>query len=92
MGNRYNPAASEKEATQQSVNNLGAVHLSYRGQKYVLKDGVVNVNLVGKPGVPDDWEPPTQYADGMINLNLIDEKFAPIDEYDVDEHIPVVTE
>ncbi len=31
--------------------------------------------------------PPTQYANGVINLNLIDEKCAPIDEYDLDEHI-----
>ncbi len=47
MGNRYNPASTKKGTTQQYINDLGAVHLSYRGQKYLLKDRVVNVNLAG---------------------------------------------
>ena len=69
------------------MNELGAVHLSYRGQKYLLKDGVFNVNLGGKPGVSDNWKSPTQYANGVINLNLIDKEFAPTDKFDVDELI-----
>ncbi len=48
MGNKYNPASYVKGGTWESVNDLGEVHLLYRGQKYVLKDGVVNVNLVEK--------------------------------------------
>ncbi len=48
---------------------------------------MVNVNLVGKPGVSGNWESPAQCADGVINLNLIDKEFAPMDEYDVKEHI-----
>ena len=72
---------------QLSVNQLGAVHLIYRGQRYLLNDGIVNVNLAGKPGVPEDWALPTQYANGVINLNTIDAKFAPKSDFDVDEHI-----
>ena len=83
-GKKY---ATGAKYNQLSVNQLGAVHLAYRGQRYLLKDGVVNVNLAGMPGVPEDWEPPTQYADGVINLNTIDAKFAPKSDFDVDEHI-----
>ncbi len=83
-GKKYAPGAKYNRL---SVNQLGAVHLTYRGQRYLLKDGVVYVNLAGMPGVPDDWEPPTQYADGVINLNMIDAKFAPKDDFDVEEHI-----
>ena len=83
-GKKY---ATGAKYNQLSVNQLGAVHLAYRGQRYLLKDGIVNVNLAGMPGVPEDWEPPTQYVDGVINLNTIDTKFAPKSDFDVDEHI-----
>ena len=87
MDKRYILASSQQEAVQQSVNKLGVVHLYYRGQKNLLKDEMLNINLIRKPGVPDNWEPLTHYVDGVINLNLIDEKFAPMDKYGVDKHI-----
>ncbi len=54
MGKKYNSASSVSGATQQFVNELGVVHLSYSGQRCRLKEGVVDMNLVGKPGVPGD--------------------------------------
>ncbi len=72
QGLRYNPDLLRVGATQHSVNQLGAVHLIYRGQRYLLKDGVINVNLVGKPVVLVDWKPSTQYDNGVMNLNLLD--------------------
>ncbi len=48
---------------------------------------MVNVNLVRKPGVDENWEPPTQYANRLINVNLVGKEFAPMDNYNVDEHI-----
>jgi hypothetical protein len=52
-----------------------------------LKDGVINVNLVRKPGVMEDWDPPTQFADWAIDLNTWDQQWDPMDECDVDDHI-----
>ncbi len=49
------------------------------------------MNLEGKPGVPDNWDPSTQYANSVINLNLLDNQWAPMDKQDVFKHIVGLT-
>ncbi len=78
MGEKYNPVSSKKGTTLQSVNKLGVIHLSYRGQQYLLKDRAINMNIVRKPGVPGYWESSTQYTNGVMNLNLLDKDFTPM--------------
>ena len=57
-----------------SVNNnqlLGFLNLQYIGQKYHLGDRVVSLNVNNEnPGVADYENQPSQYYDGVINLNL----------------------
>ena len=55
---------------KQSYGYNGTVHLSYRGNRYLMspKEGIVCVNLEGKPGVDND--PGMQYIDRVLNLNL----------------------
>ena len=62
---------------------MGVLNLSYRGQRYHLKEGVVSFNLDEKPGVGA----PAQYADGVLHLNLDEKPGVPMDEADIDEHI-----
>ena len=66
------------------------VHLSYCGNRYLMnpKDGVVCVNLEGKPGVDND--PSMQYIDGVLNLNLTgqaSEEPAQMSEDYIEEHL-----
>ena len=90
---RYEPSFGgqtyryKSRQTHQNVNQLGAVNLTHRGQRYLLKDGVINVNLVGKPGVLEDCVLPNQFDDGVINLNTFDQQSAPMDDIDVEEHL-----
>ena len=57
-----------------SVNNnqlLGFLNLQYIGQKYHLGERVVSLNVNNEnPGVADYENQPSQYYDGVINLNL----------------------
>ena len=64
---------------------MGVVNLSYRGQKYHLKEGVVSFNLDENPGV----RAPKQYVDGVIQLNLDQEpEVEPMtDQGEIEEHI-----
>ena len=98
----YVPGTSE--FTNKNVTNVrdnvghfqgvGVLNLSYRGQKYHLKQGVVSFNLDEKPGVDKfqggrQYSQPAQYTDGVLHLNLEqdDQDFEPMDEADIDEHI-----
>ena len=64
---------------------VGVLDLSYRGQKYHLKEGVVSFNLDEKPGVGT----PTQYTNGVLHLNLDHgyQEMEPFDKVDIEEHI-----
>jgi len=68
---------------------VGALNLSYRGQRYHLKQGVVSFNLGGNSGVQqNNLEHPQQYADGVLHLNLEQgNEVEPMGECDRDEHI-----
>ena len=75
---------------------LGAPKLSYRGKKYLLKDGVGSVNLGNfQPGLSEPmmgWDygldPPSQFADGVINLNLdAEERPVLLTDEEVTDHI-----
>ncbi len=63
---------------------IGVVNMTYRGQKYHLKDGVVSFNLDENPGV----RAPKQYVDGVIHLNLDQEpEVEPMTHEETQEHI-----
>ena len=55
------------EFTGVSNQQLGVLNLSYRGQKYHLKEGVISLNFGREEGVAYT---PTQYTNGVINLNI----------------------
>ena len=85
---RYTPQLNA--GGRQSYSYNGAVHLSYRGNRYLMnpKDGIVCLNLGGKPGVDND--PEIQYIDGVLNLNLAGratEEQVPMDEEEIEEHL-----
>ena len=85
---RYTPQLNA--GGRQSYSYNGAVHLSYRGNRYLMnpKDGIVCLNLGGKPGVDND--PEMQYIDGVLNLNLAGratEEQVPMNEGEVEEHL-----
>ena len=62
-----------EEFTGHNNQLLGVLNLQYRGHKYHLKEGVVSFNVNNeKPGVVDYESQPSQYSDGVINLNLND--------------------
>ena len=66
------------------------MNLSYRGQRYILRDGVVSVNLGNAQEGCDRDNPPTQFADGVIHLNLqpLEPEMRYVMEvWEVDEHI-----
>ena len=62
---------------------VGLLNLSYRGQRYHLKEGVESFNLDKKPGAGA----PAQYSDGVLNLNLDEKPGVSMDEADINEHI-----
>ena len=64
--------------------SVGVLNLSYSGQKYHLKEGVVHFNLDEKPWV----DAPSQYADRVLHLNLDhgDQEMKPFDKADIDKH------
>ena len=68
----------------------GTLNLSYRGQRYHLKDGVVSVNLDSRAVGDNNVHPPTQYADGVINLcmeALESDMRHVMADWEVEEHI-----
>ena len=70
----YEPLSSEfiNKNVSNMCSNVGhfqgvdVLNLSYRGQKYHLKEGVVSFNLNEKPEV----DAPEQYTNGVLHLNL----------------------
>ena len=69
---------------------LGVLNLQYRGQKYHLREGVVSLNMNNEnPGVADYESQPSQYSDGVINLNLSNTTYdwQKNCEKEVEEHI-----
>ena len=68
---------------------MGALNLSYRGQRYHLKQGVASFNLGGNSRVQqNNLECPQQYADGVLHLNLEQgNEVEPVEKCDRDEHI-----
>ena len=69
---------------------LGVLNLQYRGQKYHLREGVVSFNVNNEnPGVAYYESQPSQYSDGVINLNLSDPTYdrRKMCEKEVEEHI-----
>ena len=85
-GKSYKKGPSSGPACQYA-NQFGEVNLCYKGQRYLLHNGVVNVNCIRKPRVPEDWQPPAQFADGVINLNTLKQQWTTKDDLDMDKHI-----
>ena len=68
----------------------GDLNLSYRGQRYILREGVVGVNLGSAQGECDKDTPPTQLVNRVIHLDLQDlepEMRFVMGDWEVDEHI-----
>ena len=70
---------------------LGVLNLQYRGQKYHhLREGEVSLNINNEnSGVADYDSQPSQYYDGVINLNLSDPTYTrrKMGEQEVEEHV-----
>ena len=53
-----------------NIERTDTLHLSYIGQFYLLMDKIVSVSLGSTQVGGGNYDLPTQYADGVINLNL----------------------